>query len=896
MGKVRVHELAREMGLNSKEMIAQLEKIGIKVKNHFSTLEEEEVRRIKSLISTPSSKGRIEGAPSPVPTVAPIEQQVEKQVEAQTEQQLRQLTEKSIPQATKEGSRGVEEKKKTETPSGRPFPSGREATATGGIKEEKFRPREGAERAIVPGPRGEQFAGKKKFPPRPVQGASQPERQPYRGERPAARPGDRLVSTPPGAKSIPPPVGKPGFPRAGEEKNIPRVVDVAVDKTIKPKEKGTKAMGDKKGERMGSRVANKGMPKKVAEIGVRPGGKITYFHDFDDERIEKLKIGRKKTRPGGRDAKGEAMRPPAPTLPQAVTIGKSVTVQELAGVLNITPVELVKKLMEIGVMAAVNQEIDFDTAAIVCTELGVTVHPEVSTEEALMPEIVDDPATMEERPPVVTVMGHVDHGKTSLLDAIRRTRVTETEAGGITQHIGAYQVEVKGKKITFIDTPGHEAFTAMRARGAQVTDIAILVVAADDGVMPQTVEAINHARAAQVPIIVAINKIDKPNANPDRVKQQLVEYGLIAEDWGGDTICVPVSAHTKEGLDTLLEMILLMAEMMEIKANYNRPAKGTVIEAQLDKGRGPVATVLVQHGTLRVGDYFLVGLTYGRVRAMLDDKGQWLKEATPSTPVAVLGLNEVPMAGDIFQVVPDERTARQIIESRHNRKRIEEQQKTARVTLEDLFKQIQEGKVKELKLIIKADVQGSIEALKQSLEKQSTDEVRVDIIHTGVGAITENDIMLAAASNAIVIGFNVRPDSQVRKIAEQEKVDIRLYRVIYEAIEDIRHAMSGLLEPDIREVVLGRAEVRATFKVPKVGVVAGCYVLEGKMVKGAGVRVIRDGIVIHEGRIESLKRFKDDVREVLQGFECGLGVEKFNDVKEGDVLEAFTTEKVERVL
>lgn len=878
MGKIRVHELAREMGLNSKEMIAQLEKIGIKVKNHFSTLEEEEVRKIKSLLSSPGPSERAEGRPSPVPTAAPEGKHAE-EVMARPEGTARpSLAEKQQPDKPKEESRDTAEEKKK--PGIRPVPAphgGRETAVSGGIpREEKPRPRE------------EQAAAKKKFPPRPGQGGGQGERPHYRGDRPAPRPGDRLAAAPPGTKNILPSAGKPVLlPKAADEKNIT---------AAKPKEKSSKVVGDKKGDRMATRPVNKGLPKKAGEVSSRPTGKITYFHDFEDERIEKLKIGRKKQRPGGREGKSDSGRVLAPTLPPAVTIGKSVTVQELAGALNLAPVELVKKLMEIGVMAAVNQEIDFDTAAIVCTELGVTVHPEVSTEEALMPEIIDDPSAMEERPPVVTVMGHVDHGKTSLLDAIRRTRVTATEAGGITQHIGAYQVEVKGKKITFIDTPGHEAFTAMRARGAQVTDIAILVVAADDGVMPQTVEAINHARAAQVPIMVAINKIDKPNANPDRVKQQLTEYGLIAEDWGGDTICVPVSAHTQEGLDTLLEMILLMAEMMEIKANYNRPAKGTVIEAQLDKGRGPVATVLVQHGTLRVGDHFVVGFTSGRVRAMLDDKGQWLKEATPSTPVAVLGLNDVPMAGDIFQVVPDEKTARQIMESRQNRRRLEEQQKTAKVTLEDLFKQIQEGKVKELKLIIKADVQGSIEALRQALEKQSTDEVRVDIIHTGVGAITENDIMLAAASNAIVIGFNVRPDSQVRKIAEQEKVDVRLYRVIYEAVEDIRSAMSGLLEPDIREVALGKAEVRATFKVPKVGVVAGCYVLEGKMVKGAGVRVVRDGIVIHEGRIDSLKRFKDDVREVLQGFECGLGVEKFNDIKEGDILEAFTTEKVERVL
>jgi translation initiation factor IF-2 len=609
--------------------------------------------------------------------------------------------------------------------------------------------------------------------------------------------------------------------------------------------------------------------------------------------------GRKKQgRPGGKgSARGKSIhRITAPSLPKAVIIGKSVSVQDLAGALNRTSADLIKRLMALGVMVTVTQTIDFETAAIVCGELGVDAQPEITQEQALIPDIVDDPAIKVERPPVVTVMGHVDHGKTSLLDAIRRTKVTESEAGGITQHIGAYQVEVNGKKITFIDTPGHEAFTSMRARGAQVTDIAILVVAADDGVMPQTVEAISHARAAEVPIIVAINKIDKPGANLERIKQQLTEYGLLADDWGGDTIIVPVSAHTREGLDTLLEMILLVAEMGDIQANPDRPAKGTVIEGQLDKGRGPIATVLVQHGTLRVGDSVLVGLTYGKVRAMVDYRGEWLKEATPSTPIEVLGLDGVPMAGDIFQVVSEEKIARQITETRQDQRREEELHKTTRVTLDDLFKQIKEGQIKELNIIIKGDVQGSIEALRQSLEKLSTEEVRVDLVHAGVGTITESDVMLAAASNAIIIGFNIRPDHNTRRAAEQEQVDIRLYRVIYEAVDDVRAAMSGLLDPEWKEVVLGRAEVRATFKVPKVGMIAGCYVLDGKILKGADVRVIRNGIVIQEGKIDSLRRFKDDVKEVVQAYECGIGIDKFNDVKEGDIFEDYMMERIERSL
>jgi translation initiation factor IF-2 len=493
-------------------------------------------------------------------------------------------------------------------------------------------------------------------------------------------------------------------------------------------------------------------------------------------------------------------------------------------------------------------------------------------------------------------MGHVDHGKTSLLDAIRETNVIATEAGGITQHIGAYQVEHSGKKITFVDTPGHEAFTAMRARGAQVTDIAILVVAADDGVMPQTVEAINHAKEANVPIIVAINKIDKPGANPERVKQELTEHSLVPEEWGGETICANVSALKREGLKELLEMILLVAEVSEFKANPNRPARGTVIEAELDKGRGPVASVLVQKGTLNIGDMIMAGPSFGRVRAMMDDKGQRIKKAGPSTPVEVLGFSEVPQAGDIFIVVEDEKLARHIAARRQTKKREDELKTNARVSLEDLFKHIKEGQIKELGIIVKADVQGSVEALSQALERLNTGEVKVNIIHGGVGAITETDIMLASASNAIIIGFNVRPDVNARKAAEIEKVDVRLYRVIYDAIEDVKAAMSGLLDPEYREVTLGRAEIRKIFKASKIGTIAGCYVVEGKIERDAGVRVVRDGIVIHEGKLDSLKRFKDDVKEVVQGYECGLALERYNEIQEGDVIEVFTTEAVKREL
>lgn len=572
--------------------------------------------------------------------------------------------------------------------------------------------------------------------------------------------------------------------------------------------------------------------------------------------------------------------------------------QELALKMHKGPAELIKKLMQLGVLATINQEIDTDTAGILAGEFGyeIEVKLPVDMEAVLMQEPEEDPGKLQSRPCVVTVMGHVDHGKTSLLDAIRETNVIATEAGGITQHIGAYQVEHNGKKITFIDTPGHEAFTAMRARGAQVTDIAILVVAAEDGVMPQTVEAINHAKEAKVPIIVAINKMDKPGANPDRVKQELTEHGLVAEEWGGETICANVSALKKEGLKELIEMILLVAEIGELKANPNRPAKGTVIEAELDKGRGPVATVLVQNGSLSIGDTIIAGPAFGRVRAMMDDKGRRIKKAGPSTPVEVLGFSEVPSAGDIFIVVEDEKLARNIVSRRLTRKREEEMKTTTRISLEDLFKHIQEGQIKELGIIVKADVQGSVEALRQALERLNTGEVKVNIIHGGVGAIRENDVMLASASNAIIIGFNVRPDVNARKAAENEKVEVRLYRVIYDAINDVKAAMSGLLDPEYREVTLGRAEIRKIFRASKIGTIAGCYVLEGKLERDAGVRVVRDGIVIHEGKLDSLKRFKDDVKEVVQGYECGLAVEKFNEILEGDIIEAFTIETIKRQL
>lgn len=588
---------------------------------------------------------------------------------------------------------------------------------------------------------------------------------------------------------------------------------------------------------------------------------------------------------------------PMVETPDKITFSGSLTVGDLAKKLSKEPSEIIKKLFMLGIMATINQDLDKDTIELIATDYGIEVEEEVVVSETEFETFIDeqdDEENLKERPAVVTIMGHVDHGKTTLLDSIRNSKVTAGEAGGITQHIGAYQVDVNDKKITFLDTPGHAAFTTMRARGAQVTDITILVVAADDGVMPQTVEAISHAKAAGVPIIVAVNKMDKPAANPDRVMQELTEYELVPEAWGGDTIFVPISAIQGEGIDNLLEMILLVSEVEEYKANPNRYAAGTVIEAQLDKGKGTIATLLVQNGTLRVGDPIVVGTSFGRVRAMVSDIGRRVKVAGPSTPVEITGLNEVPQAGDRFMAFADEKKARQIGESRAQEALVAQRGEKSKFSLEDLFQQIQEGDVKEINLIVKADVQGSVEAMAASLRKIDVEGVKVKIIHTGVGAITESDIILASASNAIVIGFNVRPDVNAKRTAELEKVDVRLHRIIYKVIEEIESAMQGMLDPEFEEKVIGQAEVRQTFKVTKVGTIAGCYVIDGKITRDSGVRIIRDGVVVFEGKLDTLKRFKDDVKEVAQNYECGITIERYNDLKEGDIIEAYVMEEVKR--
>lgn len=609
-----------------------------------------------------------------------------------------------------------------------------------------------------------------------------------------------------------------------------------------------------------------------------------------NQKNNKIKKNNKNNKPQNEVAETKEM-------PSKITYQEGITVGELAEKLNVESAGIIKKLFLLGIMANINQSLDEETLELIADDYGVEIEKEVVVDEEDLSIYFDDETDDSdaiERPAVVTIMGHVDHGKTTLLDSIRNTKVTEGEAGGITQHIGAYQIENSGKKITFLDTPGHAAFTTMRARGAQVTDITILVVAADDGVMPQTIEAINHAKEAEVPTIVAVNKIDKPTANPDRVMQELTEYGLIPEDWGGDTIFVPLSALSGDGIDDLLEMIGLVAEVQELKANPNKRAVGTVIEAELDKSRGPAASLLVQNGTLNVGDAIVVGNTYGRIRAMVNDLGKRIKSAGPSTPVEITGINDVPLAGDRFVVFGDEKQARRIGEARHEASVIQQRQESKNVSLDNLFEQMKQGEMKDLNVIIKGDVQGSVEALAASLMKIDVEGVNVRIIHTAVGAINESDVTLANASNGIIIGFNVRPDAGAKRAAEAENVDMRLHRVIYNVIEEIESAMKGLLDPEFEEQVIGQAEVRQTFKVSKVGTIAGSYVTEGKITRNAGVRVIRDGIVLFEGELDTLKRFKDDAKEVAQGYECGITIEKYNDLKEGDIIEAFEMVEIQR--
>ena len=722
---------------------------------------------------------------------------------------------------------------------------------------------------------------------------------------PAAQAGAPAAQNRPGHGGTPRPSGQQGQQRA----QAPRS---AGQQPAQQRPQGQQSAGQQNLSRPGTRVPE----KKI--VDTRKSGSVNL--DKYDEKLEKLAAGkttqmqagkqkfqgRNNQRRGGgfqgskrRQEEQEKMRrlqaEIAKKHPLVVKIPDEIGVGELASRMKKTGAEVVKCLIKNGVMASLSDVIDFDTAAIIAEELGCKVEKEiiVTIEERLIDVSEDKEEDLRPRAPVVVVMGHVDHGKTSLLDYIRSSDVASGEAGGITQHIGAYQVSVKGQPITFLDTPGHEAFTAMRARGAMITDVAILVVAADDGIMPQTVESINHAKAAEIPVIVAINKMDKPEANPERVKQQLTEYGLVPEEWGGETICCPISAKTGLGIDNLLEMVVLTAEMRELKANPNRSAHGAVIEARLDKGRGPIATLLVQNGTLHQGDVIIAGTAVGRVRAMTNAKGQKIQTAGPSVPVEITGMGEVPGAGDDFHAVDDERMARELVEQRKHEHKMAASAATQKVTLDDLFSQIQQGELKDLNIIVKADVQGSAEAVKASLEKLTNEEVRVRVIHCAVGAINESDVMLATTSNAIIVGFNVRPDANAKDTAARNKVDMRMYRVIYDCINEMEAAMKGMLAPKFKEVALGTAEVREVYQITGVGIVAGCYITDGKVQRNAQVRLVRDGIVIHEGVLSSLQRFKDAVKEVAQGYECGIGIEKYSDIKVGDVIEAFVMEQIE---
>ncbi|GGF80013.1 translation initiation factor IF-2 [Paenibacillus albidus] len=883
--KLRVYEYAKSLNMSSKEIITILKRLDVPVNNHMSVMENSSVNKVEQFfkdIKSNAAAKRDSGTSSrPVTTGAVTadaqsaqnanKNQPEKQVGMNSNQNNNQSTTSPRPQSGQDSRRTQTGTTQNSRPQGSSTGGSRpQGSSTGGNRPQGSSTGGSRPQGSSTGgnrPQGSSTGGNR--PQGSTTGGSRPQGSSTGGSRPQGsstggnRPqgsttgGNRPQGTATGSR----PQGQGGAPRTGDNR---------------PQGGGDFSRG--------------GGPKKNT-TGGRPN---TGQRRFDDGKGGNYR-GR-----GGKNNRGKNQsmerREKIDNTPKKIIVRGSMTVGETAKLLHKDASEVIKKLISMGVMATINQELDIDTILLLSGEFGVEVEVKIPVDEDSF-ETVEENDTEEElqdRPPVVTIMGHVDHGKTTLLDAIRSTNVTGGEAGGITQHIGAYQVEINHKKITFLDTPGHEAFTAMRARGAQVTDMTIIVVAADDGVMPQTVEAINHAKAAGLPIIVAVNKIDKPGADPDRVKQELTNYELVPEEWGGDTIFVNLSAKQRINLEELLEMILLVAEVNEYKANPDKRARGTVIEAELDKNRGPVARILVQNGTLKVGDAFVAGNCFGRVRAMVNDKGRKIKEAGPSTPVEITGLTEVPQAGDPFMAFEDERKARAIADRRSTSQRQSELNVNTRVTLDDLFQHIKDGEIKDLNVIIKADVQGSVEALKGSLAKIEVEGVRVKIIHSGAGAITESDITLAAASNAIVIGFNVRPDAQTKAAAEQEKVDVRLHNIIYNVIEEIESAMKGMLDPIYKESIIGHAEVRSVFKISKVGTVAGCMVTSGKITRNAEMRLIRSGIVVFEGKIDTLKRFKDEAKEVAQGYECGITLERYNELQEGDIIEAFIMETVER--
>lgn len=902
MTKIRVYELAQKMGIDNKELMARLKGVGMDVKSHTASIEEADVKNL--LAAT---------APQ-IPDSPPVAREVSKEEVRVTTTIIRRRAKVVEPEAVEASPAPLEPLKETVAPAvptsetrtteaaavvppAEIQPEPTEVTNAGvpeaphlPRKEEPRLERPTANRAIILG-RVEipEMKTKERPTERPgstPRGQERPGSAPRGQERPGSAPrGQERPGTPPRSQD------RPGMPPRSQDRPAP---SAPVEVTLSAEDR---------------RKGRKGKETPVADIGRGP--KKGAVVPKRKEVFKKTELAEKHERvfePGLRSGKGkkrDKFRAPEGkkteiTTPKAIKriikISETITVGELAKRMGIKANDLIRALMKMGLMVTINNPLDVDTATLLATDFGYEIENVAIDLDEMLESVPDTAESLTKRPPVVTIMGHVDHGKTSLLDAIREANVIAGEAGGITQHIGAYDVELNGRKITFLDTPGHEAFTAMRARGAKVTDIVILVVAADDGVMPQTREAINHSKAAGVPIIIAINKIDKPEAKPERVKQELMEFGLVSEEWGGDTIFVEVSAKKRVNLPALLEMVLLQADVLELKANPDKPARGTIIEAKLDRGRGPVATVLVQEGTVKIGDFFVAGVHSGRVRAMQNDLGDKVTSAGPSMPVEVIGFTGVPDAGDIFVSLADEKQAKEIATYRMQKLRETELAKHSKLSLEQLYEKIQKGEVKDLNTIVKADVQGSVEAVSESLRKLTTDAIRLNVLHASVGAITETDVNLASASNAIILGFNVRPEVKAQALAEKEGVDIRLYNIIYDAVEDVKKAMEGLLEPTLREKHMGRAEIRDIFSVPKIGMVAGCYVLDGKLQRNAQVRLLRDNVVVYTGKMSSLRRFKDDVKDVATGYECGIGLENYNDIKVGDIIEAFEIEKVAAIL
>ncbi len=891
MAKIRVYELATKLGLDNKEIVDKLNQAGIEVKNHMSALEEEVALKFEAAQSSKGDQAQADESvevkvneerissglirrrrktvarEEPVAEEAPVATSVAEAAPVAAEPAKQKVAEPAVEPAPSESTEAVQEPEPAAEAASSAAPVEKPEKAAHELKKEK---KETVTRAKILG---------RVDLPKPAERPRRQEVTMDRGRRPAPAPGDRVRPDRPERPERPSRPAAPGRPSAPV---IPAVSMAQPD--ILSEKEGRSTKKKKKGRDNVARTETDGLRRKSRR------------EVYEPDRNERYRKGRKSARPS---QKTEITQSKA--IKRKIRITDVITIGELAKRMGVKANDLIKELMRQGQMVTINHPLDFESAAILASEFGYEVENVAFDEDTILSHSgldtkVEADENLVPRPPVITIMGHVDHGKTSLLDAIRHANVTEGEAGGITQHIGAYDVDLEGRKMTFLDTPGHEAFTSMRARGAQVTDIVVLVVAADDGVMPQTREAVNHSKAAGVPIIVAVNKMDKPGANPDRVMQELSDLDLLPESWGGETIYVNVSAKEKTNIDQLLEMILLQAEVLDLKANPNKRAKGAVVEARLDKGRGPVTTVLVQQGTLKIGDPIVAGLHHGRVRSMTDDRGNAVQEAGPSFPVEVTGLTGVPEAGESFYAVEDEKVAKEVALHRHQKMREAELAKSSKISLEQLYARIQEGDVKELKVIVKADVQGSAEAVSDTLTKLSTLACRLIVIHSGVGGITETDISLASASDAIVLGFNVRPAPKATHLAETEGVDIRLYNVIYDAVNDIKSAMEGLLAPTLKEEDLGRAEVREAFNVTKVGTIAGCYVVSGKIVRNAHARLLRDDVVIWTGKLSSLRRFKDDVKEVTTNYECGIGLENYNDIKPGDVIEAYEIKEVKTTL